>query len=83
MKTTKFEFDKDALTKDLKLEAKALGIPMGAAEVFVEKAVAATCKKISQKKIITKNDLERIVCQELRKYNADLAYVYQIRDKII
>ena len=36
-----------------------------------------------KKKIITKRDLERTVVAELKKYNADLAYVYQNRDKII
>ena len=80
---TAFTFDKDLLTKDLKTEARALGIPVGAANSFVEKTVTATCTKLKKKKIITKRDLERTVVAELKKYNADLAYVYQNRDKII
>lgn len=80
---TTFTFDKDLLAKDLKTEARALGIPVGAANAFVEKTVTATCAKLKKKKIITKRDLERTVVAELKKYNTDLAYVYQNRDKII
>lgn len=83
MKRETFEFDKDALARELKIEAKALGIPVGAANAFVEKTVVATCQKLKKKKLITKRDLERTVVAELKKYNADLAYVYRIRDKII
>ena len=75
-------FNKAALSKEMKLEAKALGIPVGAAEVFIEKTVDSVGKKLSNKKIITNKDLERAVYTELKKYNADLAYVCKNRDKI-
>jgi len=75
-------FDKAKLSKEIKLEAKALGIPVGAAEVFVEKTVDSVGKKLSNRKIITNKDLERAVYTELKKYNADLAYVCKNRDKI-
>lgn len=80
---TTFTFDEKLLTRDLKTEARALGIPVGAANIFVEKTVSVTRNKLKKKKIITKRDLERTVVAELKKYNADLAYVYQNRDKII
>lgn len=76
-------FNKKTLVRDLKIEAKALGIPMGAAEIFIDKTVDGVAKKLEKKKIITKRDLERATVVELKKYNADLAYVYEIRDKII
>lgn len=76
-------FDEKDLIKDLKTEAKAIGIPTGAAEVFIEKTVKEVSKKLKNKKIITRNDLERAVGAELAKYNADFAYVYKNRDKII
>lgn len=75
-------FDKAALSKEIKLEAKALGIPVGAAEVFIKKSVDGVGKKLSNRKIITNKDLERAVYTELKKYNADLAYVCKNRDKI-
>lgn len=68
---------------DLKTDAKALGIPSGAAEVFIEKSLTAAKKSIKTKKIITMDDLERAIYKELKKYNTDLAYVFQNRDKII
>ncbi|MBR3175965.1 hypothetical protein IKF26_01005 [Candidatus Saccharibacteria bacterium] len=77
------DFDEKALTKELKIDAKAVGIPIGAAEVFIEKTVKAVKKSLKTKNTITNNDLKRLVAKELKKYNTDLAYVYKNRDKII
>lgn len=71
------------IIQELKVDAKALGIPSGAADVFIEKSLAAAKKSIKAKKIITMHDLERAIYRELKKYNGDLAYVFQNRDKII
>ena len=71
------------LIKNLKIDAKGVGIPAGAAEVFIERSLAAAAKTLKSKKIITHKDLERAITKELKKYNADLAYVYENRDKII
>lgn len=76
-------FDRKKITKELKIDAKGLDIPSGAADVFIEKTLNATEKKLKNKKIITENDLERTIAKELKKYNADFAYVYENRDKII
>ncbi|MBR2753898.1 hypothetical protein IKD82_01925 [Candidatus Saccharibacteria bacterium] len=77
------EIDQAKITKELKIDAKALGIPIGAAEIFIDKSLKAVAKKLSSKKIITKNDLKRTIVKELKKYNDDLAYVYENRDTII
>ena len=37
---------------DLKTDAKALGIPIGAAEVFIEKSLSAAKKTIKTKKMV-------------------------------
>lgn len=76
-------FDEKNLIKELKIDARALDIPMGAAEVFIEKTISAVKKQLKPKTIITDKDLTRTVTKELKKYNADLAYVYKNRDKII
>ncbi|MBR0480141.1 hypothetical protein IJJ49_02700 [Candidatus Saccharibacteria bacterium] len=76
-------FDKKSLTKLLKIDARALDIPVGAAEIFIEKSLTAVEKSLKSKKIITENDLNRLIVKELKKYSADLAYVYENRDKII
>lgn len=77
------EFAEKQIKKELKIDAKALDIPTGAAEVFIENTLKSVKKNIKTKKTITKLDLERLITKELKKYNSDLAYVYKIRDKII
>ena len=75
--------DEKKLKKELLIDAKAVGIPVGAAELFVEKTIKDAKKALKTKKIITESGLERTVSRELKKYNADLAYVFENRDKII
>ena len=77
------EFNPVKIAKELKIDAKAIGIPSGAAEVFINKALATTEKELSLKTIITEEDLKRILAKELKKYHKDLAYVYENRDTII
>ena len=76
-------FDKKALTKQLKIHAKALDIPPGATEIFIDRTLSAVKKSLNQKKLITEQDLDRAVIKELKKYHKDFAYVYQNHDKII
>lgn len=77
------EFDEKELKKDLKVHAVAVGIPVGAAEIFVDRTIKDAKKTLKGKKIITQGDLERAITKELKKYNADFAYAYEFRDKII
>lgn len=77
------EFDLDQLTKDLKIDARGIGIPEGAAETFIKRTLKDAQKSLRQKSIITEGDLKRAITKELKKYNADLAYVYEFRDKIV
>lgn len=75
--------DEKTLIKNLKIDAKAVGIPSGAAEIFIAKSLQAAKKSLQTRKIITDKDLERAITKELKKYSTDLAYVYENRDKII
>ncbi|MBR2802964.1 hypothetical protein IKE19_00040 [Candidatus Saccharibacteria bacterium] len=72
-----------SLRTNLKRHAHALGIPIGAAELFIDRSIAAAQKSLADKSIITERDLIRAVSKELRKYSRDLAYVYENYDKII
>ena len=76
-------FDEKTLRKELKIDARALGVPAGAAESFIDNTIKNLQKPLKAKNIITENDLKRLVASELKKYHADLAYVYKNRDKII
>ena len=77
------DFDENEIKKDLKIDAHAVGIPEGAAEIFVERTMKDAKKSLKNRSIITENDLKRAILKELKKYHADLAYVYENRDKII
>ena len=72
-----------SLKKALKIHARALDIPEGSAEIFINKSVAAAKKALAKHKFITDQDITRVVAKELKKYHADLAYVYANYDKII
>ncbi len=76
-------FDEKALQRQLEIDARALGIPSGSAEVFIKRTISAVKSTLKSKSIITENDLKRLVSKELKKYHPDLAYVYKNRDTII
>ncbi|MBO7132105.1 hypothetical protein J6V85_02485 [Candidatus Saccharibacteria bacterium] len=76
-------FDEKQIKKTLKIDAKAIDIPSGSADIFIEKTLESVKKQLKNKTIITNKDLERIIAKELKKYNTDLAYIYKNRDKII
>lgn len=77
------DFDYKSLTEQLKIDARGLGIPDGAAELFIKNALESLKKTLKTKTIITEKDLNRLLAKELKKYNADFAYIYQNRDTII
>lgn len=76
-------FDTAKIKRGLKIDARALNIPSGAAEIFIDQTIKDVVKTLKKKTIITDADLTRAIVKELKKYHADLAYVYQNRDKII
>jgi hypothetical protein len=77
------DFDQIKLKRELSIDARAVGIPSGAADDFIERSLEAARITLSNKAIITDQDLKRAVAKELKKYHPDLAYVYQNRDTII
>ena len=77
------ETTEKSLIKALKIDTKAIGIPAGAADIFIQKSLAAAKKSLISRKLITEKDLKRALAKELKKYSTDFAYVYENRDKII
>ena len=71
------------LKKELKTHARAVGIPEGAAQAFIEQTILGVQKNLTKKTTITSQDLTRLVSKELAKYSSDLAYAYKNHDKII
>ena len=77
------DFDQTKLKRELMIDARAVGIPSGAAEDFIDRSLEAASISLSNKTLITNQDLKRAITKELQKYHPDLAYVYQNRDTII
>lgn len=76
-------FIESKVKKSLKIHAKALNIPSGAAETFIDEALKSAQTTLKSKNTITEADLTRTIAKALKKYHKDFAYVYQNRDKII
>ena len=72
-----------SLRKELKLHARALGIPDGAAEDFINTTIKSIQPTLAKKSALTPADFTRIVAKELKKYHKDLAYIYEIHNTII
>ncbi len=77
------DYDQTKIRHELMIDAKSVGIPSGAAEDFIDRSISAATNSLSDRYVITSQDLKRAIVKELKKYHADLAYVYQNRDKII
>ena len=77
------DFSKENLKAEILKDAKSLNLAPGFAATISDKVSDAVEQKVNKLSTITKNDLERIVTSELKKYSADLAYIYHNRDKII
>ena len=76
-------YDRNQLTKSLKIDAKGLDIPPAAANLFIKKTLDAVETELKPKKIITEHDLNLAIAHELKKFHPDFAYIYQNRDKIV
>ena len=80
---TSTTYNEASIRRELKIHAKSLGIPAGAAETFINHTLRDATGSLKSKKIITEQDLNRAIVKELKKYHKDFAYVYENRDKII
>lgn len=76
-------FTPEAIASELRQEAQSLGLPEDVADLMVERVVAKVAQWLDGRPAVTEADLNRKLALELQKYNVDLAYVYQNRDKII
>ena len=75
-------YSEKELIRELKIHAKAVGIPSGAADDFIKRAATAATKRLS-KGNYPPATVRNVVAIELKKYNPDLAYAYKNHDKII
>lgn len=75
-------FSEKELTRELKIHAKAIGLPSGAAEDFIKLTMKSITKRLSRGNYPPAT-VRNVVAIELKKYSPDLAYAYKNHDKII
>ncbi len=75
-------FSKSDLAHELKVHARAIGLPSGATETFVSLTIRNVSKRLSQGDYPPAT-VRNVVAIELKKYSPDLAYAYKNHDKII
>jgi hypothetical protein len=75
-------FSEKELTREIKLHAKAIGLPSGAADDFIKCVLKSVTKRLSQGDY-PPSTVRNVVAIELKKYSPDLAYAYKNHDKII
>ena len=82
---TKIEttFSRLKLKDDILREARVAKIPAGFAEEIAEKASRSVEKWLDNRPIVTKRSFDMAVVRELKKYNADLAYIFENHGKMI
>ncbi len=74
---------KDLVVKDLTRQVKALSIPVASAEKYLDVVAEKVCKWAEARGRITESDLNSEIAKQIRKYNNDLAFIYENRGKII
>lgn len=77
------KLSKSKLHEEIKREAKVLGIHPGTAEIIADKVVEKIMTWSKKRSMITEEDLYARLAKEIKKYNEDLAYLFESKDKII
>ena len=79
----KGKWTKAKLKNEILQEARVLGLHRGAVELMADRVADEVDEWVSARAIVTEKDLDRVTAARLKKYNADLAYWYRNRSKIV
>ncbi|MCL1839759.1 hypothetical protein FWF89_02025 [Candidatus Saccharibacteria bacterium] len=82
MKKTK-AYSSAALKQQILTDAKSLKIAEHWAETMADKTVKYVDDWIKDRGTVTEADINRVVHNQLKELNADLAYIYKNRGKIL
>ncbi len=77
------KLSKKKIHEDIKREAKVLGIHPGTAEIIADKVTEKIMTWTKKRSMITEEDLNQKLAKEIKKYNEDLAYLFESKGKII
>lgn len=77
------KLSKKKIHEDIKREAKVLGIHPGTAEIIADKVTEKVIPWSKKRSMITEDDLNQKLAKEIKKFNEDLAYLFESKGKII
>lgn len=77
------KLSKKKIHEDIKREAKVLGMHPGTAEIIADKVVEKIMVWSKKRSAITEDDLNQRLAKETKKFNEDLAYLFESRNKVI
>ncbi len=80
---TTSKLSKKKIHEDIKREGRVLGLHAGAVEVIADKVTDKILTWGKKRSAITENDLYQRMAKELKKYNEDLAYLFESRNKVL
>lgn len=73
----------ERIYQEVMREAKVLNMQAGAAEIIAKKVTEAIIKWGKNRAAVTEVDLNQRLAKETKKFNADLAYLFESKNKII
>lgn len=73
----------ERIYQEIMREAKVLNMQAGAAEIIDKKVTEAIIKWGKNRAAVTEVDLNQRLAKETKKFNADLAYLFESKNKII
>ena len=77
------KLSKKKIHEDIKREAKVLGLHAGTAEIIADKVTERVVAWGKKRSTVTEEDLNDKLAKEIKKFNEDLAYLFESKDKII
>ena len=73
----------ERIYQEIMREAKVLNMQAGAAEIIAKKVNEAIIKWGKNRAAVTEVDLNQRLAKETKKFNTDLAYLFESKNKII
>ena len=73
----------ERIYQEIMREAKVLNMQAGAAEIIAKKVAEAIIKWGKNRAAVTEVDLNQRLAKETKRFSADLAYLFESKNKII
>lgn len=77
------KLSKKKIHEEIKQEARVLGLHSGTAEIIADKVTDKIMAWGEKRSMITEDDLNARLSKEIKKYNEDLAYLFESKGKVI